>query len=62
MKHGERSARRRATWKQLKAAIRAIKKQDKGKHSVLDGLPSPDAHTGQLWVTRIADELSLLDF
>lgn len=61
-KHGERSAKSRAVWRELNAALRAISHYDRQQASAIDGLASagPDTPDGA-WVLRIAQELRVSD-
>jgi hypothetical protein len=52
LKHGERSAERIATRRELIAALRALRNCDHGQTGILDGMTQAD-----VWVYRIADEL-----
>ena len=60
MKHGERSAQRRAAWRELNAALRAMSQYDRKQASAVDGIASAISDApDETWVRRIANELRL---
>jgi hypothetical protein len=61
-KHGERSAKSRAAWRELNAVLRALGRYDRERANTLDGAaPARPDTPGATWVHRIADELRLSD-
>jgi hypothetical protein len=61
-KHGERSVKSRAIWRELNAALRALNQVEHDSAYKLDGLtPTGSEAPGEGWVSRIADELRLSD-
>ena len=62
VKHNERSARSRAAWRELNAALRTLSQYDRDQTQALDGVQSANsAAPDSTWVQRIAFELSLPD-
>jgi len=51
-KHGERSAQRRAEWRELNATLRALRAYDRRQTGSLDGVGQ-----ASVWLDRIAGEL-----
>jgi hypothetical protein len=59
-KHGERSAKSRAAWRELNTALRLLEQYDREKADALDGMsPARPEWPNETWVQRIADELHL---
>jgi hypothetical protein len=63
MRHGERSAKSRAAWRELNAAVRALAVHHREQRKLLDGaLPASPNSPGETWLQRIAQEIVMLDF
>ena len=62
-KHGERSAKSRAAWRELNAALRSLDRLDRDAGERLEGVlqTGPDS-LAETWAQRIADDLRLADF
>jgi hypothetical protein len=61
-KHGQRSAKSRAAWRELNGALRAMNRYDREQANTVDGIASAmPAVPSETWIPRIAQELRLSD-